>query len=1008
MIPLIVFFCLPHWMGCTGISVALEEELQDLDEDGWSPEDPERPDCNDEDPAVFPGAAEVCDGIDNDCDGDTDERIEEHKYCIDIDGDGVPVLTGDIIYGCAAPGGYVECDDLLQTDVDCEPDDPRVFPGNVESCDGVDNDCDGFTDGEDEDVPDQDGDGFRLCDDCNDVDPTIHPSAEEICDGEDTDCDGHLPDNETDSDGDGFTECEGDCDDENAEAHPDHPEWCDGDDNDCDGLIDDDDLGDSDGDGFGDCSDCDAANPNAYPGNEEICDGVDNDCDGLADGDDPDIDDADGDGSNECLDCDDDNAEVFPGSWEDCLNNIDDDCNGMADNFDTDTCVIVPHRDAMVPGSYDVIDLSNAVDSVAAIGLQPIDGPLGIEVNDEEIIVPEAGNTELYNLLVDDVIYTTVEPVFLRRVAAVPYSSGDDIVIATADATLEDLYEIATIHAEAWELDFAPDDIGNPALPLDDAWYQLSYEDIQLKLLELGLIEELDDPLFVGQIDIADVSVALDEATLFQFAPYFDTHIEIDWLGLDYFQFTAGLDTYGAVGLDVTVSANVYDDLFNSGTIPLATLPPVTIPAAVPIVIVPVVELELVVEAELEASATVEVFADLSISSSWGVFYDAGLPHGDRWGAVIEPPVPDYDFSIAPSGSVSAMVKGQAKLSIQFNIYGLAGPEIGIQPYVKATAEIDPCPRAGVYVGLEGTIGVGTAAFIGLDDFTYEIPVAEYAVFEASCESNCSDGQDNDADGDADCDDLDCQPPFSLECVISEDCGNSFDDDLDGDVDCEDEDCAAEPECTGIEDCGNGLDDDGDGWIDCEDGDCASPQNYQVTLLATEDSYACQNALEMAEGDSGVHCVGQDNVLGWCNSFLNFEWDFAWDDVDMDRQYCSVDDAVLQMAVSSYLGNEDVDASLIAITDPWDEGYTGSELEQLATSGNTQWFTADSSFQGWSAWSLGSVVAAGIEGDQVIEGVKIDAQSFGSTPMGNLICFFSNSYQGYEPQVVVNIECECP
>jgi hypothetical protein len=100
---------------------------------------------------------EECNGMDDDCDGLTDEDFDQ-------DGDGFTVCGGD-------------CDDGRASD----------HPGAEEECDGRDNDCDGDTD----EGFDQDGDGFRTCDgDCDPLDPTVFPGAPELCDGKDNDCDG--------------------------------------------------------------------------------------------------------------------------------------------------------------------------------------------------------------------------------------------------------------------------------------------------------------------------------------------------------------------------------------------------------------------------------------------------------------------------------------------------------------------------------------------------------------------------------------------------------------------------------------------------------------------------------------------------------------------------------------------------------------------------------------------------------------------------------------------------
>ncbi len=328
-------------------------------------------DCNDGDGSIHPDADETCDGIDNNCNGETDEGVLETFFMdADEDGFGDPGVSTT---ACAPPDGYsaegTDCDDASPitypgaeeacdaqdndcdgslaleeqdadgdgyigcgTTSDCDDSDPATYPGADEVCDGVDNDCDSILP---EEETDADGDGVPLClDDCDDADPNVYPGAIEACNGQDDDCDPDT-DETIDNDGDGHAACPGDdgladCDDTDPAINPEATEACDGIDNDCDPETDE--LGDRDGDGYTICDgDCDDTSAIAYPGAEETCNGTDDNCDGEVD--EGFVSDADGDGyaGTQCLgdDCNDDDATIYPGAHDIPEDGIDQDCDGI-------------------------------------------------------------------------------------------------------------------------------------------------------------------------------------------------------------------------------------------------------------------------------------------------------------------------------------------------------------------------------------------------------------------------------------------------------------------------------------------------------------------------------------------------------------------------------------------------------------------------------------------------------------------------------------------------------
>ncbi len=324
---------------CNGIP----DDVPDGDVDGYTAC---QGDCDDNATSVHPGANEQCDGRDNDCNNIIDDGYDDdadgvsacNGDCDDEDENvfpGAPEVCDEIDNDCDSvidPGFDADGDGWTTCGGDCDDEDSERYPGAGEVCNDVDDDCDGASD----DGFDLDEDGYLACGDppdCNDLDPAVRPGGVEVCDYQDNDCDGEIDENGAeDLDGDGYNTCQGDCNEADSSVNPGELEICNGRDDDCDAGTSE--LADNDGDGVNVCGgDCNGEDDRVYPGATEVCDGLDDDCDGVVP---PEEADEDEDGYPACgSDCDDEDGTRYPGATEDAENGVDDDCDGTVDEVVT-------------------------------------------------------------------------------------------------------------------------------------------------------------------------------------------------------------------------------------------------------------------------------------------------------------------------------------------------------------------------------------------------------------------------------------------------------------------------------------------------------------------------------------------------------------------------------------------------------------------------------------------------------------------------------------------------
>ena len=340
-------------------------------------------DCDDTAAAVYPGAVEVCDGLDNNCNVDIDEGVLLAFYQ-DGDTDGFGNQSTESL-SCSAPAGFVS------DSSDCDDANSAVNPGATEICDQLDNNCNVqidegvlvlFFEDADNDFYGSATSSVSACtaplgfvtnsSDCDDSNSAINPLATEACNGVDDNCNAQIDEGTLliffeDSDVDGFgnelvseLSCSApagfvsdgtDCDDTSGSVFPGAPEVCNEIDDNCNSLFDEGVtttfFQDADSDQYGNSEQVAeaCASPDGYVSNGDDCDDTSADLNPLTEWNidaDSDSYHSDLSSAQQCaspgaafaprfaldvFDCDDLNAAVNPGESELFGNGLDDDCD---------------------------------------------------------------------------------------------------------------------------------------------------------------------------------------------------------------------------------------------------------------------------------------------------------------------------------------------------------------------------------------------------------------------------------------------------------------------------------------------------------------------------------------------------------------------------------------------------------------------------------------------------------------------------------------------------------
>lgn len=454
---------------------------------------------------------------------------------------------------------------------------------------------------------------------------------------------------------------------------------------------------------------------------------------------------------------------------------------------------------------------------------------------------------------------------FLRKVLSVSIE-GDTIYCNTEQATLEQAFETLaidrTIDLSAVGLKSAAPLMKGVYIPEIKA-SSVSKESVGTFLISLSDLVAYDAD--------GDESTTNDQVTIsgsIRLSPQIDFRITISDFSLQYLYFTSGI----AESAEITASASAgysFEKEFELARYSFATI---VITTPIPVTLTP----QLVVKAGIKGSAGGTVVTGVTQSLT----FTAGVQYANSsWDPVINKSL-DFGFEL-PSLSASAGIKAYAGPELMLKIYGVAGPYVDAEGYLRLAANPSATPWWGLYAGL----GIGAGAKLEVLSHvlaSYEVSVLDYEVLLAGAAASCRDDDGDNFFNEAGCgsDVVDCDDADPNNWTACATCADS-----DGDLRYTGCDSYAQllgPDCddgdpSNWDSCGTCQDADGDDYyIECdsydafsgEDCDDADPHMWQ----------ACSTCVD--EDGDGYH-VGCDDYSGFdhpeidCNDSAHFVYPLA-------------------------------------------------------------------------------------------------------------------------------------